>query len=281
MAAVTAPPAPPPQRRWLLALVLAWVVVLGGLAFWSVRHSPPTVPDQRTIAEALPVLQRAAGAVAAAADGADRAIVLGPLRLTPGCRITPVRHGVEGTRAVTVHVPADGAKKALSAIAAGLPRDWQTHVRTSNAGKLLSLEADAGGYVAVDAHTPAAAQSFTIEASTGCRPVADTARVAPDPVAAPPPAALTSVLRALAVTTDPTTPPAVSLACPSGTAASTYTVDNRSAPADLGRALQPALTGAAVVRSDPDTWAYRSGGDSIVVTADGGRVAVTVTTTCR
>jgi hypothetical protein len=276
------PPAPParPRRRWPLVLVAAWIVVLGGLAFWSVRHSPPTVPDQRSIAQALPVLQRAAGALAAAADGPDRVVVLGPVRLDPGCRITPIRHGVEGTRAVTVTVQAGGANKALSEIAAALPPGYGATVRTSNAGRLLGLEADAGGYVAVDARTPANAQSFTLEASTGCRPAADTAHVAPDPVAPGPPGALTAALRVLAPTTDPVIPRVVSLSCPTGTAAGTYTVDNLPAPRDLGLALQPAVTGATVIRSDPDDWAYRVGRASVVVSEDGGRVSVEATTDC-
>jgi hypothetical protein len=58
-------------------------------------------------------------------------------------------------------------------------------------------------------------------------------------------------------------------------------VDNLAAPRDLGQALQPLLTAATVVRADPDTWAYRAGDDSIVVTSDGGRVAVSATTNCR
>ncbi len=281
MAAVSVVPPPVrPRRRRPPVLVAVWIVALAGLAFWSVHHSAPTVPDQRTIAQALPVLQRAAGVMAAAADGPDRVIVLGPLRLTPGCRITPVRHGVEGTRAVTVFVQADGARKALDGIAAALPHAYRAEVRQSNAGRLLGLEADAGGYVAVDARTPAAAQSFTLEASTGCRPAAGTAGVAPDPVPAAPPAALSAALRVLATTTDPVVPQTVALACPSGPAG-TYAVDNLTAHGDLGQALQPVLGGATVIRSDPGTWAYRAGGDSLVVGEDGGRITVTATTACR
>src|SRR4051812_20862245 len=279
---VVPPPAPrePRRRRWPLVLVAAWIVALAVLAFWSVRHSPPTVPDQRTIAQALPVLQRASGTMAAAASGPDRVTVLGPLRLTPGCRITPIRHGVEGTRTVTVYVQAGGAKAALAAIKAALPRDWKARTAASNGGRILGLEADAGGYVAVDSRTPATAQSFTIEASTGCRPAADTTRVAPDPAGAPEPAALTAPLRAPKGTA-PARPPGVSLACPAGAPASTYTVDNLAAPGDIGQALQPAVAGATVVRSDPDSWAYRAGGDSVVVDEDGHRVTVTATTQCR
>jgi hypothetical protein len=62
--------------------------------------------------------------------------------------------------------------------------------------------------------------------------------------------------------------------------ASTYTVDNIALAGDLGAALQPVLGGAAVVRSDPGVWAYKSGNDAVVATADGGRVQVSVTTGC-
>jgi hypothetical protein len=275
-----APPVRPKPRRWLVAIVLAWVLALAGLASWSIRHDSPTVPEQRDIAQALPVLQRAAGAMAAAAQGPDRAVVVGALHLDRGCRITPVRKGVEATRDVTVHVQADRARAALDAIAAALPDDYRARVAQSNAGKRIGLEADAGHYVAVDADTLAGAQVFTLEASTGCRPAADTADEIADPRPAPEPAVLSAALTALRVTAVPN--PAIhSVSCPGGGVASTYTVDDVAAPGDIGAALQPAVNGATVVRSDPDGWAYRLGGDSVVVVDDGGPVQVSATTSCR
>jgi hypothetical protein len=278
---VAPPPAPPvrPRRRWLLiGIVTAWVLVLAGLAVWSIRNDPPTVPEQRDIAYALPVLQRATGAMLAAAQGADRAVVLGELRLARGCRITPVRDGIEATRDVTVYVQADRAHPTLDAIAAGLPDSYRARVAQSGGGTRVALHADGGGYVAVDADTPADAQVFTLVASTGCRPVADTAPGSVNPPPGPEPAALRDVLGALGAAGTPTVR---TTGCPGGATAGTYTVDNVAAPADLGGALQPVVNGATVVRADPRGWAYRIGEVSVVVTADGGRLQVNATTVCR
>jgi len=274
-----APPVRPKRRWWLIGIVVGWVLVLVGQAFWSVRNDPPTVPEQRDIARALPVLQRATGAMLAAADGTGRAVVLGELHLVSGCRITPVRDGIEATRAVTVYVQADQAPQVLDAIAAALPRDYRAAVAQSSGGTRVELQADAGGYVAIDADTPADEQVFTLEASTGCRPVDGAEPESPDPAARPQPATLTKVLAVLGASTVQT--PAVrTVGCPGGGTAGTYTVDNLAAPADLGGALRPAMTGATVVRSDPRGWAYRLGSDSVVVIEDGGRLQVSTTTAC-
>jgi hypothetical protein len=236
------------------------------------------VPDQRDIAQALPILQRATGAMLAAAQGPDRAVVLGDLQLDRGCRITPIRDGVEATRVITVHVQAGQARAALEAIAAALPADYRPDVAQSDRGTRVGLRADAGGYVGIDADTLAGSQVFTLEASTACRPAAP---INPsDPAPAAEPAVLPAALRALGART--ARPPTVrTVACPGGGSASTYVVDNVAAPRDLGAALQPAIDGATVVRSDPRSWAYVLGGESVVVTEDGGRLQVSATTPCR
>src|SRR5215213_6764787 len=111
MAAVTlpgylsSPPEPPVRRRrwWLVGLVVVWILVVAGLGFWSVRHDPPTVPEQRDIAQALPVLERSTCALLPAATArTDRAVVLGELRARD-CTITPLRPGVDATRDVTIY----------------------------------------------------------------------------------------------------------------------------------------------------------------------------------
>jgi hypothetical protein len=290
MAAVTLPPGyaygPPtvrPRRRWwLIGVVTAWVLVLAGLAVWSVRSDPPTVPEQRDIGEAVPFLQQATGAMLAAAQGPDRAVVLGELS-SSGCRITPVRDGLTATRGVTVYVQADQAGRVLAEIAAALPRDYRAIAAQSRSGARVGLQADAGHYIALDADSQATAQVFTLEASTGCRPLAAHALDSPDPAAGrPAPAALAAAIRALGATGDRVPPTTVrGIRCPSGDVAATWTVAELSAPSDLGRALQPVLTGATVVRSDPDGWAYRTGPDSVVVTRAVARVRLSVTTACR
>jgi hypothetical protein len=204
-------------------------------------------------------------------------VVLGVTRLVRGCRITPVRDGVEATRDVTVYVRADQAPAALDTIAAGLPPDYRPDVVRSSRGTRLALHADAGGYVSVDVDTEADAQQFTLQASTGCRPTAETAPATAAPGLGPEPMPLRDALRVLGLTGTPSTQ---SIACPAGGAAGTFTVDTTPAPPNLGSALQPAVNGAYVVLADPEAWAYRRDSTSVVVTATGDRLRVSATTPC-
>lgn len=278
---LAAPPVAPPRPRrrwWLVGTVVVWALILGVIAIWSAAHDPPTVPEQRTIAEALPVLQQATGAMLAAADGPGRAVVLGDTKLADGCRITPLRTGVEATRAVTMYVPAGQARQALDAVAKGLPIGYRPRVARAGKGSRVGLHADAGSYVGIDADTLADAQMVTLEASTGCRPAASTTLDLANPQAGDPPVAFTAALRALGVAGVTTV---TAVRCPDGRTAATYTVDRRWSPADLGRSLEPALGGATVVRADPDSWAYRTGADSVVVVQDGSALHLSATTPCR
>jgi hypothetical protein len=258
--------------------VVVWALILGVVAIWSAGHDPPTVPEQRTIAEALPVLQQATGAMLAAADGPGRVVALGDIKLAGDCRITPVRSGVEATRDVTMYVQAGQARQALDAVAKGLPIGYRPHVARAGKGTRVGLHADAGSFVAIDADTLANAQMVTLEASTGCRPAARSKLDLVDPSAGDPPVAFTAALRALGVAGETTV---TAVHCPDGATAATYTVDRRWSPADLGRSLEPALGGATVVRADPDGWAYRTGPDSVVVIRDGPTLQVSATTPCR
>ena len=264
------------RRWWLVAITIGWVVVLAGLSLWSARHDPPTVPEQRDIAQALPVLTRATSAVLAAADGPGRAVRLEALRVDRGCRLTPVRAGMEATRDVTVFVPADQARAALDAIAKGLPPAYRAHVTGSGTGARVSLHADAGSYVALDADVPPGAQVFTVEVSTGCRPPA--ALDPADPRAGDPPPALADAERAFHGSG---TPNVSAVACADGRTAATYTVDGLPRTGDLGRSLEQVTAGAAVVLSDPAAWAYRSGDVSVVVNAGPASTRVSATTPCH
>ena len=273
------PPEPPPTRRrpWLIGLVTAWIAVVAGLGWWSVRNDPPTVPEQRDIADALPVLQQATGALLAAATaGDDRAVVLGDVRISRECSLTPVRPGVEATRDVTLHVRADRALAVLREIAAALPADYGAEAGDSSGGRRVGLQADAGGFVAIDAAADAGAQVVRVTVSTGCRPGAD-AGTSGAP-AAEVPASLRAVLGALGGGGGRARVSEV--ACPDGGAGRTYTVEGVPAPRDLGRSLQEVVGGATVVRAEPGAWAYRTGPESVVVVRDGETVRVSATTPC-
>jgi hypothetical protein len=290
MAAVTVPgyqPVPPPpaarrpwRRWWLTGIVVAWALVLAGLAVWSVRNDPPTVPEQRDIADALPILQRATGITLAAADGADRTITLGELSFDRDCALTPVREGVEASREITVRVQQGRIPGVLQEIARALPAGWAATARHNEARTRYGLRADAGEFVGVDTTADADATAFTLRVSTGCRPLADGVDLDPAPVAATEvPPAFTAAVRALPPTAEKAT--STDVGCPSGGTARTVTADDLTAPADLGRALQGAVAGAVLVQAEPHAWAYRSGDVSVVVSDSEGRARVTATTACR
>lgn len=289
MAAVTVPgyhPAPPPpaarrpRRWWLIGVVVVWALVLAGLAVWSVRNDPPTVPEQRDIAQALPILQRATGAVLVAADAADRVVTLGELTFDRDCALTPVWEGVEASREVTVRVQAGRLAGALEAIARALPADYAAAVRHNDARTRYGLRADAGELVGVDTTADADATVFTLLVSTGCRPLADGVDLDPAPVAATEvPPAFTAALRALGASPEGATSSEV--ACPGGGTARTVTREELAAPADLGQALRSVVSGTAVVQSEPHAWAYRAGNVSVVVSDSEGSARVSATTGCR
>ena len=290
MAAVTVPgyhPVPPPpaaqrprRRWWLTAVVAAWALVLAGFAAWSVRNDPPTVPEQRDIADALPVLQRATGLTLAAADAADRVVTLGELSFDRDCALTPVREGVEATREITVRIQAGQVPGALQAIARALPAEYAATARHNKARSRYGLRADAGEFVGLDTSADADATAFTLLVSTGCRPLADGVDLEPAPVAATEvPPAFTAAVRAL----QPTAAAATSseVPCRGGGTARTVTADELTAPADLGRALREVVAGAVVVQSEPHAWAYRAGNVSMVVSDSAGQARISATTGCR
>jgi hypothetical protein len=278
------PPPPAPAKRarrwWLVGIVSAWAVVVAVSAAWSIRHDPPSVPEQRNIGQALPYLERATGAMLAAADADGRAVVLGNLVFDRDCSVTPVRAGVRASRQVIVHVRADQAGPALDAIAAALPAGYSAQTRHNPLQTRHDLYADAGGFVAIDATARTADTVFTITASTGCRPLAAGVNLSPaDPPATTTPAGYARAVAAIGAATATATQRQVS--CPGGGTASTVISGDLPAPANLGKALQPLVPATAIVQADPHDWAYRDGDVSIVVDGVDGTVRVSATAGCR
>jgi len=286
MAAVSLPaapayvPPPPPERRptrwWLVAIVVAWALVLTGLAVWSVREDPPTVPEQRNIAEALPVLHRAAGAVVQAADGPDRVIEIGAVTYDRECGLTPVRGGVEAIQDVTVRVRADEAFGVLDSIERGLPAAYEPAIRHNREDTRHVLRADAGEFVGIEADVEAGSTSFSLRISTGCRAAAD---IAPSGIGRVPPPAFEAAARALGGTGEAAGD--VTVSCPNGKTATSFTAEGLTAPRDLGVALREVSAGALVVQAEPHAWAYRAGEVSVVVRDGDGTARVSATAGCR
>ncbi|NMO51964.1 hypothetical protein HH310_12250 [Actinoplanes sp. TBRC 11911] len=264
------------RKLWLGGVVVAWIVVVAGLAVWSVGHQRPTVPEQRDIDQALPKLQQATGVVFAAAGGRGRAVTLGEVALSEGCRVTPVRSGVAATRDITIRVRDGQARATLEAIAADLPTGYQADVAVGRTK--YSLHADAGNFIGVDSDSQVDARDVTVRVSTGCRPHGSQRAAPADPAAANPPMVLDSVLRALGA--QDKVPSVRAVECPDGKVAGTYEVDGIPAPADLPERLG-FLGVTEVIRTDEDVRAYRTGSDSVVIGVDGPRANVSVSTACQ
>src|SRR4051812_33833936 len=275
MAAVTGlqlgtPPPARKRRRWLVGLVFGWMAVVVIVGTWSVWHSPPTVPEQRDIAQAVPELQRVAGVAYAAADGDGRGGVLGQLELIGDCRITPVRHGYVAARDLTVYVREGDARAMLDAIAGALPEAYQAEVSRSRGGTRLGMHADAGNFIGIDTALDATTKTITLRLTSGCRPGPVSAVDKRDPSAAAEPAELATVLTGLGAK-EPA-PQVRAVACPDGGVAARYTVQVPPPPADLASRMRTVSAGAAIVRSDDAAWAYRKNGVSVVVVPDGEQV---------
>lgn len=279
-----------PPRRPLLWAIGAWIVVLCAAVVWSVRNDPPTVAEQRSIAEALPLLERATGQVLAAADAPDRAVELGALTFDRDCDLTPVRAGVEATRDVIVYVRENGMRSALESIARSLPATWGAAAERNAAGTRFTLRADAGDFIGIDTTARPEDPSVTLRVSTGCRPLSTGVDYHPAPVAAGEvPEAYRSAVEALIVaagTLIPTpsvgiqTATRVEVACPNGQMAQTVAADGLASPADPSAALRVVTRDNPVIRADRTRWAYREGELSVVVTVTEGKARVSSTTAC-
>ncbi len=265
------PERPAPGRRWLRWLVAAtvvWAVLLAGLTWWSVRHDPPTVKDQRTLGEAVPVVDRAMGRLVATLG--DDAWELTPARVERGCRVTPLADGASLTRGLDVPVAAGSERALLDRVAQRLPAEWRAGVATE-VGR-PRLRADAGAFVAVDGRVVADGL-VRFSAATGCRRAdIESAELLPAYDVGP---ELTTALRAL----DRPAPVAakwVTAPCPEGRPARTINVDAGPEPASLA-ALRPL---GAVVVDRPEMYAYRSGSVVVLADATGDQLRLAASTGC-
>ncbi|EEP71951.1 hypothetical protein MCAG_02278 [Micromonospora sp. ATCC 39149] len=268
----TGPDEPPPpgrRSRWLLVATVAWAVLLGVLTWVSVRDDGPTVREQRSLAQAGPVVDRAVGELVAAAG--DRPVALTPARTGAGCRVTPLLDGATLERGVEILDPAADPRAVLTEVADRLPAGWRAGVRVTGDGP--RLRANAGEFVLVEGR-PAGDGRIRLIVRTGCRPVGDGYR-APVAQAGPEAGALAAALRALAAPAG-STPELLAAPCPGGDRqARTARVTLDPAPATPAAALAPAA-GGAVLFDTPEGYAYRSGG--VTVALSGGDL--TATTPC-
>jgi hypothetical protein len=247
----------------MAAVLVAWGLLLAGLAIWSVRHDPPTVGDQSPLSDAVPIARAAVGDLVAAAGPAAVPVVSAD-QVEPGCRITPLRRGTTFSTGVRFYTP-DGAG-LLNRLAARLPASYDTVASTT------ALRADAGGFVFVRgrATTPGLVQ---LTVTTGCRPADVAFAAASSPLSGEPP----RVLSALGVATVERGAVAVA-PCPSGgTVTTAQAVGHGTPPAGLGAALG---SGATAVFESPSTYAFRRGPYAYAVTVMGDEIRAAVTSGC-
>ncbi|GAA2520594.1 hypothetical protein [Pilimelia columellifera] len=171
-------------RLLLSAVAAAWAVVLLGLGYLSARNSPPTAREQRSVAQAAPIVDRAATLVVTAA-WADAVFAVAPARLVAGCRLTTFVDGARLSRVVTLYTAAERGPDLLRQVAGSLPPSFGARVR-GRGGVAERISADAGEFVAVSGQTlEPGVLRFTIH--TGCRPASPDLRLDAD--TGPPPAA--------------------------------------------------------------------------------------------
>ncbi|MFY1696246.1 hypothetical protein [Solwaraspora sp. WMMA2101] len=274
------PPSTPPgrsRRRWVLAAVSgAWAVLLLGLAVVSVRQDAPTVREQRSIADARPVVDRVAVDLTAAVGDAG-VMVVGAEVVRSGCRITPVRPGAELTRVLTAHTGAESGPALLDRVAQRLPAHYVARTRHGDTtGGSSRLTADAGEFVAVRGLlTAPGVLEFRI--SSGCRPVesgaVDVTASAGD--SDDEPARLLALLGATDVRTERT----VVVPCPAGGWLRSAVAAGTGQAERIAEALATEVGDPAVVVADtaPARYAYRDGDAGVVVQADGDRLRIAST----
>ncbi|WP_147252462.1 hypothetical protein [Micromonospora endolithica] len=258
-----------------MAVTVVWALSLLAAAMISAHRSPPTVREQRDLAHADVVVDRAVGELAAAATPLP-VLSISADTVTQGCRISPLREGALLRRTLVLAAPEPQAAEALRAIARRLPPRYRPTIGPDAPGGAPELHADAGGFVAVRG-TLNEPGEVTLTLDSGCRPAA------PLPAAAVPdgrdPAAVAPVLAALGAA--PAQPAVAQAPCPGGGAIRTVTARSRTAaPALLADALRPLTADASVIVDQPAFYAYQRGSTTVSVRGDGDTVSVVSTTSC-
>ncbi len=140
--------------------VTAWAVALVGLAVWSYRNDPPTVPGQTSAAQARATMDRVTGELRSASPSQ-----IGEYAESPS-EITNARSGESLRRELTFTTPPGGEAQLLRSIAAGLPPSY--HARTSGSDETISMYADAGTFVTVRGRR-ADDGEVVVTLASGCR----------------------------------------------------------------------------------------------------------------
>ncbi|MBF9131760.1 hypothetical protein I0C86_22745 [Plantactinospora sp. S1510] len=272
------PPATQRSRRWLVAGLVGWIVVLLAVTYVSVRRDEPTVREQRSIEQAGPVVDRTLGDLVAAA-GPDVVVELAERRLRTGCEITLFRSGAAIDAAITVRAPEAEAPEVLDRIASRLPAAYQAGVRHRSDGAADALRADAGQFVAVEGElVEPGVVRLTVQ--TGCRPTSGESEERT--TSSPPPPTEEDPVRVLTAlgATDLDPVDLIAVDCPGQGTARTARSAGRGTSTGPPGAMLPRPVGTVVVTDTPEVYAYRTGAVSVVVESGDGRIRVATTTGC-
>lgn len=171
-------PGPGRRRRLLIAAATVWGVLLLGLAFLSARDGEPTVREQRSLAEATAVVDRAVADLVSAAGPSTEVEGTGRETRT-GCRISLIRDGAALTATLDLRAPDADPEALLDRISRDLPERYRAGVRsTAGEGGSPTLRADAGGFVTVRGRV-SGPDTVTLTLETGCRPYTGTIPTGP------------------------------------------------------------------------------------------------------
>lgn len=268
------PPAPKRPRWWVAVAVIVWSVVLVGGLLWAFGHGSPTDRTQTTVADALPVVDRASAELvrATTSDGLAVAAISG-LEKVGKCSVTPFRSGERYGRFVSAVVTPGSEQALLTRVRARLPANYHATVR---GGARPHLTADAGFWVAVNGviDSPGVVQ-FTVDTGS-CRVPGNLPAAAPDDPTDAQRAPLSPVLTDLGETGQQWHWYAAS--CPGGGQLSTVTAVVPKPARPLNTELGAVDGRVAVARAD--LYGYTVGGTGIAARLIGDAVVLTATTPC-
>jgi hypothetical protein len=258
----------PSRRLWLGTAVAVWAVLLVVLAVWSAQHGRPTVREQTTIVQALPVLDRAIAAVVTAASGDEVVATVAGYGRTRAACAAGNRDGEAYSRIAVLYTRPGTEGALVDRIAKALPRSYKVGVR--HGGDLHGLRGDAGFYVKLVGTTVAPGE-LRFSADTQCRVVGGD--VPGDPPAADAPEALRRAAEAAVgrVGAVPAERKAFRMSCPDGGTA--WTVEVRAGGATVLDGARPDTATEIITREQ--VAAFRDGDTGVALRLrDGGLVAL-------
>jgi hypothetical protein len=256
--------------------VVIWGVILAAGAVWGIATGGPTSRDQTTVADALPVVDRATAEIVSAVDADGQGVAtIAELSKAADCSISVIRSGQRYQRVVTVYVTPGTEGALLQRLAQRLPASYQASVRTGNAPR---LSADAGLYVAVNA-TVAAPGTIRFVLDTGdCRAPGN---IPAESAGEPTPAQRQPVETALGLLRVPAaTWHLYQATCSSGGRLTSVEAETAKG-AVAGPLNVPLAASSASTRiATPDLVAYTADHVGVVARTAGDTVIVTATTPC-